>query len=49
MELLPPSITEVYNTYQGLYIAINIHASKEGYPITTKRQEGGITISMDAM
>ena len=39
MELRPPSTTEVYNTYQDLYVAVNIHASKEGYAITTKRSK----------
>lgn len=36
MELCPPSTTEVYNTYQDLYVAVNIHVSKEDYAITTK-------------
>lgn len=36
MEFYPPSITEVYNTYQNLYIVVNIHILKKGYTITTK-------------
>ena len=39
MELCPPSTTEVYNTYQDLYVIVNIHESKEGYTITTKHSK----------
>ncbi len=31
MELPPPSTTETYTTFQDLYVAVNIHASKKGY------------------
>lgn len=37
MELSPPSITEIYNSYQDLYVAVNTHASTEGYAVTTKQ------------
>lgn len=36
MELYPPSTIEIYTTFQDLHIAVNIHASKKGYAITTK-------------
>ncbi len=36
MELCPPSIIKTYTTFQDLHIAVNIHASKKGYAITTK-------------
>ena len=39
MELCLPFIIEVYNTYQDLYIAINIHTSKEDYAITIKQSK----------
>lgn len=39
MELCLSSIIEVYNIYQDLYIAVNIHASKEDYAIITKYSE----------
>ena len=39
MELRPPFTTEVYNTYQDLYVTVNIHASKKGYAITTKHSK----------
>ena len=39
MELRSLFTVEVYNTYQDLYIAVNIHASKEGYTITTKHSK----------
>ena len=39
MELYPPFTIEVYNTYQDLYVVVNIHKSKEGYAIITKRSK----------
>ena len=39
MDLRPPSTTEVYTTFQDLHVAVNIHASKEGYAVTTKRSK----------
>ena len=37
MELRPPSTIEIYTNFQDLHVAVNIHASKEDYAITTKR------------
>ncbi len=39
MELRPPSTTETYTNFQDLHVAVNIHASKEGYAITTKQSK----------
>ena len=39
MELHPPSTTEIYTTFQDLHVTVNIHASKEGYAITTKHSK----------
>lgn len=36
MELRTSSTIEIYNTYQDLYVTINMYTFKEGYTITTK-------------
>ncbi len=36
IELRPPYTTELYTTFQDLHVAVNIHASKKDYAITTK-------------
>ncbi len=33
IELHPPSNTEIYTTFQNLYIALNIRISKKGYAL----------------
>ncbi len=49
MELQPPSTTEVYTTFQDLHVAVNIHASKEGYAITTKRSKKNKKVELRKM
>ncbi len=39
MELRSPSTIDVYATFQDLHVAVSLHASKEGYAITTKRSK----------
>ncbi len=39
IELSPSSTTEVYDSYQDLYVAVNTYASTEGYVVTTKRSK----------
>lgn len=37
IELLLFFITEIYKTYQDLYLTVNIYISKKDYAISTKR------------